>query len=279
MESQDSKQHFIFIPFTAQGHMIPMIDMARLFAERGVVATVITTSLNATRFTSVIDRVTKSGLPIQLIQLCFPYEEVGLAEGCENMDAVTSGESAMKLFQALELLENPIEQVLQGLQPTPTCIISDFQLPYTCEIAHKLHIPRIVFHGTCSFSLLCILNIIRHRPHEGNKYESEHFVMPGLPNRIEITKAQLQEDWVDDDKTYFRLLTDKFREGDSKSYGVVVNSFIELELEYVKYYKKAMGKKVWTIGPVFLCNKEIFDKVERGKKAPINEKQLLNWLD
>ncbi|XXG72785.1 hypothetical protein AAC387_Pa07g1802 [Persea americana] len=281
MASQEVQQpHFIFIPFLAQGHMIPMMDMARLFAKRGVISTVITTSLNVARFKPVIDRAAESGLPIRLIQLDFPWQEGGLPQGLENVDTIDSPIPGRKFFPALELLQEPIEQFLkEDHQPGPSCMISDFCLPWTYDIACKLHIPRIAFHGTCSFSLLSSLNLQRFKPHEAVSSEFELFVLPGLPHKVEISKAQLQDDIINKGNSEMTALFDRFREVDSKSFGVVINSFNELELEYVDYYKKAIGKKAWMIGPVSLCNKEIPDKAQRGNKAALDDKKCLNWLD
>ena len=63
------------------------------------------------------------------------------------------------------------------------------------------------------------------------------------------------------------------------SFGVVMNSFEELEPEYAKGYKKARNGRVWCIGPVSLSNKDELDKAERGNKASIDEHFCLKWLD
>ncbi|KAJ8629990.1 hypothetical protein MRB53_023313 [Persea americana] len=281
MASQEVQQpHFIFIPFLAQGHMIPMMDMARLFAKRGVISTILTTSLNAARFKPVIDPAAESGLPIRLIQLDFPWQEAGLPQGVENVDEIASGNLGALFIPSLQLLQEQIERFLkEDHQPVPSCMISDFCLPWTYDIACKLNIPRIAFHGMCGFSLLCRLNLRRYKPHEGVGSEFELFVLPGLPDKIEIFKAHLQDDVINKGNSEVTEMFDRFAEVDLKSYGVVINSFNELELEYVDYYKKATGIKVWTIGPVSLCNKERSDKAQRGNKAAIDEKTCLNWLD
>ncbi|XP_058076779.1 UDP-glycosyltransferase 73C3-like [Magnolia sinica] len=277
MASQDPHQlHFIFIPFLAPGHMIPVIDMARLFAKRGVIATVITTTHNASRFATIIDRATESGLPLRILQVRFPSQEVGLPEGIENIDSVAA-DSAMVIFDALELLQQPIEHYLQELQPRPSCIISDSLLPWTCQTAEMFQIPRIVFHGMCCFSLLCMRNVHHYKSHEDIASEVQPIAVPGLPHQIEIPKFQLPLGIAD--KSDFQEISDKFRAGDSKSYGVVVNSFAESDNECIEYYGKEMGKKVWTVGPVSLCNKEMSDKAVRGNKASINEHECLSWLN
>ncbi|KAL1190740.1 UDP-glycosyltransferase 73C4 [Cardamine amara subsp. amara] len=68
-------------------------------------------------------------------------------------------------------------------------------------------------------------------------------------------------------------------EAEDTSYGMIVNTFQELEPAYVKDYKEARAGKVWSIGPVSLCNKVGADKAERGNKAAIDQDKCLKWLD
>nr|WIW42900.1 UDP-glycosyltransferase [Nicotiana tabacum] len=162
MSSTNSqKLHFVLIPLLAQGHMIPMIDMARLFAENGVKVSLVTTPHNASRFATIINRSRESeGKEIELIQIPFPSEEVGLPPGCENLDSVPS----------------------------------------------------------------------------------QRFVVPGLPmHNIEISKNQLPGAFMQlpdlDD------IRDKMEEAESSAYGVVVNTYTELENGCVEEYSKAINKK------------------------------------
>jgi hypothetical protein len=72
---------------------------------------------------------------------------------------------------------------------------------------------------------------------------------------------------------------EKMHEAENSSYGIVVNSFEELEQGCAQEYEKVMNKRVYCIGPVSLCNKENLDKFERGNKSSIDEKQCLEWLN
>ncbi|MCD9560195.1 UDP-Glycosyltransferase [Datura stramonium] len=65
MDVRSVQPHFVLFPFMAQGHMIPMIDIARLLAQQGVLITILSTPSNANRFKSVIDRAIEAGLKIQ----------------------------------------------------------------------------------------------------------------------------------------------------------------------------------------------------------------------
>ncbi|CAH8387290.1 unnamed protein product [Eruca vesicaria subsp. sativa] len=77
----------------------------------------------------------------------------------------------------------------------------------------------------------------------------------------------------------WKEILDGMEEGDNTSYGVIVNTFEELEPAYVRDYKKVKAGKVWSIGPVSLCNKEEVDLAERGNKAAIDQDECVRWLD
>ncbi|PWA81726.1 UDP-glucuronosyl/UDP-glucosyltransferase [Artemisia annua] len=108
---------------------------------------------------------------------------------------------------------------------------------------------------------------------------SEPFVLLGLPDRIEITKDQLPHE-LNHSPIAMREHHERVRETESKAYGMVVNSFEELEEDYLKEFKKLKEGKVWCIGPLSLSSLEASDRsfkwvirsVERAQKV---EKWLL----
>ncbi|KAJ0087995.1 hypothetical protein Patl1_32268 [Pistacia atlantica] len=124
-----------------------------------------------------------------------------------------------------------------------------------------------------SFSLLCFHNLQKSKVHE-KVSESEPFVVPGLPDKIELTTNKLPGDFNPGLSEDFKTLGRKMREGDVGAYGVIVNSFEELGQDYVEGYRRATGKKVWCVGPVSLCNNENLDKAERGEKASNDEEKF-----
>lgn len=259
----------------AQGHIIPMIDIARLLAQRGAIVTIFTTPKNASRFTSVLSRAVSSGLQIRLVHLHFPSKEAGLPEGCENLDMVASHDMICNIFQAIRMLQKQAEELFETLTPKPSCIISDFCIPWTIQVAEKHHIPRISFHGFSCFCLHCMLKIHTSKVLEGITSESEYFTVPGIPDQIQVTKQQVPGPMIDEMKEF----GEQMRDAEIRSYGVIINTFEELEKAYVNDYKKERNGKVWCIGPVSLCNKDGLDKAQRGNKASISEHHCLEWLD
>ncbi|KAJ6345817.1 hypothetical protein OIU78_008475 [Salix suchowensis] len=71
--------------------------------------------------------------------------------------------------------------------------------------------------------------------------------MPNLPDDITLTRNELPRPERHDDEPDFSKMYKQVKEGDLKSYGVVVNSFYELEPAYADHYRKAFGRKAWHI--------------------------------
>ncbi|XP_020212472.1 UDP-glycosyltransferase 73C6 [Cajanus cajan] len=274
MASEAHKPHFVLFPLMAPGHMNPMMDIAKILVHSNVIVTVVTTPHNAARFTSVFDRYFESGFRIRLAQLEFPCKEGGVPDGCENLDMIPSLGMAAAFFKATTLLQQPAEKLFEELTPPPCCIISDMCLPYTIHIAKRHNIPRISFVGASCFCLLCLHNIRIYNVEDSLTSESEYFVLPGIPDKIEMTIAQaaqpINETW--------KKFRSEIMAAEMASYGIIMNSFEELEPAYARDYKKVRGEKVWCIGPVSLVNKDHLDKAQRGRGS-IDVSPHVKWLD
>ncbi|KAK9079334.1 hypothetical protein SSX86_001005 [Deinandra increscens subsp. villosa] len=278
VESQDPNQlHFLVIPMGSPGHYIPTIDMAKLLAQHGVRVTIVTTPVNALRFGSILDQAIESGLPICLLVFTFPYNQFGLPEGCESIDDLPYVGLASALMQAYGSLREQVEEYIEKLNPKPDCILADTFLLWPGETAKKFQIPRILFDGMNCFTQMC-----NHVLYLSKVYESvgefESFVLPGLPDRIELTRSQLPFAFNPRLKGMSGF-NEKLRVSESEAFGVVINSFEESEQGYVDEYQKVKGGKVWCIGPLSLCHKDESEKVQRGNKSSINKHECLKWLD
>nr|XP_043608947.1 UDP-glycosyltransferase 73E1-like [Erigeron canadensis] len=278
MASLPKDLHIVLFPLMQQGHMIPMIDIARILARHNATVTIVTTRVNADRFRAAIARAIEAKLKIQLVELYLPLSEVGLPEGCENFDMLPSFDLFVKMYTAMGMLEKPAERVLRGLIPPPSCIISDNQFPWTNDVARKLGIPRFVFHGPGCFTYLCLHIVMNTNILNEVESDSDYFVLPGISDRIELTKAQAGG-WAKTDTKEMEDFFVQMKAAEEAANGIVVNSFHELEPNYVEELAKAKGKKVWCIGPVSLHNRSFLDIAERGNKAGVDEHACLMWLD
>ncbi|KAH6820076.1 hypothetical protein C2S53_013650 [Perilla frutescens var. hirtella] len=260
----------------APGHIIPMINMAKLLAKHAAVtATIIVTHLHAARFSSTIDQAVQSGLSIRLLKIRFPTAEAGLPPGCESADTLPSPDLLPNFAAAINMLQHPLEHMLQHLHPIPSCIISDKLLTWTAEICSKLQLARIVFDGMSCFTQVVTQNLYISKIYQ-TVSPDEPFVVPGLDDEIELTRAQLPGLFNPGPK-HVPGFRERVRETEGQAYGVVVNSFEELEKRYVEEFKKLRGGRVWCIGPLSLYDLE--RERERSRSASIDNDRCLKWLD
>ncbi|KAI4295677.1 hypothetical protein L6164_035694 [Bauhinia variegata] len=275
MGSEYRQLNIFFFPFPAHGHIIPIVDMAKLFASRDVKATIITTPLNASHISKTIGKAqapgTGNSIHVQTIR--FSSAEAGLPEGCENIDAISSPDMLPNFFKAIGLLQEPLEQLLE--QHHPHCLIADMFFPWATDSANKFGIPRLVFHGTGFFSLCAFESMRLYEPHKNVSSDDETFLIPNFPGDMKMTRMQMP---TFEDTNMIRFMK-SVRESELKSYGVIVNSFYELEQVYADHYSKVHGRKAWHIGPLSLCNGDIEEKAARGKESAIDENECLKWLD
>ncbi|KAL0923873.1 hypothetical protein M5K25_004655 [Dendrobium thyrsiflorum] len=269
--------HFVVVPLMAQGHMIPMADLALLLARRGARVSLITTPLNARRLRGAADHATASGLSLVLVEIPFPCKAAGLPEGCENVDLIPSADLFVPFFKSLHLMAEPLKSYLRTQPPSPSCIISDQCMPWTMEVSNDLSIPRLVFHGPSCFFLLCTLKLAEHQFYEKVTDDLEIFTVPELPQRIEVSKLTAQRffDWPQ-----MKDIMRHVQEAEDASDGLVLNTFYELEPWYIDEYRRSVGKDVWVVGPVSLFHKDASGKAVRGNgSAGLDHGSVLQWLE
>ncbi|BBH09607.1 UDP-glycosyltransferase 73B4 [Prunus dulcis] len=195
MASQNRELHVFLFPFMAHGHMIPVSDMAKLFAAQGVKTTIITTTLNAPTFSKATrSRKTNSGgcgIEIEIKTIKFPSQEAGLPEGCENLDSLPTPELAGNFFKAIGLLQAPLEQLL--LEDQPTCLVADMFFPWATDALQNLAFQGWFFMGLVSFALAASDCVGRYEPFKNTSSDSEPFVIPNLPGLIKMKRAQVPD--------------------------------------------------------------------------------------
>ncbi|THG17507.1 hypothetical protein TEA_011419 [Camellia sinensis var. sinensis] len=122
--TETNQLHIMFFPLMAKGHMLPIMDMAKLLAARGVKTTIVTTPLSALVFFSKTTQSSKNrSINIAIKVLNFPTEEAGLPRGFESLDLITSHETQMKFITAINMLQQPLKQIFE--ESRPNALIAD----------------------------------------------------------------------------------------------------------------------------------------------------------
>ncbi|OMO65909.1 hypothetical protein COLO4_30932 [Corchorus olitorius] len=160
-----------------------------------------------------------------------------LPENCENLDRLPSRHLSYNFSKAIMLLQPQADDLVS--QHKPDAIISGQNIPWTAEIAEKYGIPRLVFHGSCCFSVCLSIAASQHEQKVTVNSDTESFLVPGLPDPVYITRSHMPERFFGN--LGLHEFFDKFMEAERKTYAVVANTFVEIESEYIKHYEKIGG--------------------------------------
>ena len=153
----DKKPHAVLIPYPLQGHITPLITLAKLLHLRGFHITFVNTEYNH-------KRLLKSRGPNSLdgfADFCFETIPDGLTpvdgdgDGDVSQDIYALCESIRKNFlqPIRELLARLNDSATSGVVPPVTCIVSDNSMYFTIQAAEELSIPVVFFSpaSACMF--------------------------------------------------------------------------------------------------------------------------------
>ncbi|KAK2665014.1 hypothetical protein Ddye_003588 [Dipteronia dyeriana] len=119
-----------------------------------------------------------------------------------------------------------------------------------------------------------------YEPHRKVTSDLEPFTIPGLPDHVKLKRLQLPNFIRDADKNEIAKLLDQSHKAELTSYGVIINSFHELEPAYTEHFRKVMGRKAWHIGPISLSNRYKEDNDQGANNtASVDGQECLRWLD
>ncbi|KAL6985105.1 hypothetical protein U1Q18_018483 [Sarracenia purpurea var. burkii] len=269
--------HVVIFPFMAQGHTLPLVDLSKALSQRHIKVTIITTPSNSLS----IVQCTADHPDIAVTEIPFPAVH-GLPKGCENTTELPSMAFLVPFLEATKQLQKPFEQVLDRMFQSgtlPICVISDFFLGWTLASCHLFGVPRLVFHGMGVLSMVIVKSAWVHAASLSNISSSEPLFLPGLDLPFVLTAGDLPVGVnTPDHDDPFSLFLSEAAEAEVNSWGVVVNSYKELEGTHIStlesFYNN--GAKAWCLGPLSL-----YDTAESFHSAS-NQHQddlIMKWLD
>ncbi|KAL2324021.1 hypothetical protein Fmac_023079 [Flemingia macrophylla] len=271
----------IFLPFISPSHLVPVVDIARIFAMYGVDVTILITPANAAVFQSSIDRDSSRGRSIRTHVIKFPQID-GLPEGMENINSSTPRDMTSKIMEGMSILEGKFRQAFRDMKPD--FIVSDMFYPWTVDAAAELGIPRLIYVGGTYFAHCAMHSLEQFEPHNKVGSDDESFLLTGLPHELEMTRSQIPIRFRDPNHRMGYVMK-TVKESEKKCYGSVFKSFHEFEGVYEEHYKRVTGTKSWNLGPISSwVNQDPSDKAGRGhakeeEQEGKGREGWLAWLD
>lgn len=146
------KPHAVLVPYPAQGHINPLMQLARLLHSRGLHITFVYTEYHRDRLIRAKGSSSVQGLPN------FRFEAI--RDGLPPPDHPDSARRTADVCDSMRKHSvAPFRQLLTELNSSPdnprvTCIISDAVMSFTIRVAWELGIPEVQFWTASACGLL-----------------------------------------------------------------------------------------------------------------------------
>ncbi|KAG0503575.1 hypothetical protein HPP92_003647 [Vanilla planifolia] len=248
--------HAVCVPYPAQGHINPMLNLAKLLHLRGFHVTLVLTEFNYRR----------------LVRACGPNAVQGLSDfqfatipdGLPPSDDDATQDIPSLCASTSTTCLEPFRRLLADLNirsPRVSCIVSDGAMSFTLDAARELDIPEVLFWTTSACGYLAY-NYYRHLIDRGivplkdaadasNGFlETEVDWIPGLAKGIRLKDLPSFIRTTDPNDIMLNFV---LRETERASMGtaIVLNSFESLEHSAIEALQKFLPP-ILPIGPLSL---------------------------
>lgn len=137
------RPHAVVIPFPAQGHVIPLMQLSKRLANHGVKITFVNTEYNHMRVLNAMGDTSDIGDEIHLVSLP------------DGMEAWEDRNDIGKLCEAgLSVMSGKLEELIKRINEIEgdevTCVVADAGLSWALEVAVKMKIRRAAFCPTAA---------------------------------------------------------------------------------------------------------------------------------
>ncbi|KAK3423554.1 hypothetical protein EUGRSUZ_F00343 [Eucalyptus grandis] len=284
------KPHAVCIPYPAQGHINPMLNLAKLLHHRGFHVTFVNTEYNHSRLLRSRGPSSLDGLPsfrFRTIPDGLPPSDV--ADATQDIPALCQSTSKFCLPYFRDLLERLNEESTTLGSPPVSCVVSDGVMSFTLDAAEAIGVPEVLFWTTsaCGF-----MGYVQYRnlidkgltPLKDASYLTNGYLdtiidwIPGMRNiQLRDLPSFIQTTDPDDLMIHFVL---RETERAKRASAIVFNTFDRLEHEVLDALK-AMFPSICTLGPLHLLTEQLPDDDTKSIGSNLWKEDLgcLEWLD
>lgn len=271
MAESGTRSHILVFPYPAPGHMLPLLDLTDQLAIRGLSITILVTPKNLSLLTPLL-----SAHPVAIKTLLLPFpSHPSIPTGVENAKDMPFS-AFNHLMVALGDLHDPILDWFHNHPSPPVAILSDLFLGWTNHLAGQLGIRRYVFSPSGALGLSVINSLWRYFPKRDDPTNENSLIsFPNISTSPTFPWWQLSSiyrSYIKGDPTW-EFVKDGLC-ANMASWGVVINSFTELDRVYFNHIMAESGHdRVFAVGPLLPPAKNINERGGSGSS------DVLSWLD
>ncbi|CAN1150048.1 7-deoxyloganetin glucosyltransferase [Linum perenne] len=281
--------HAVCVPFPAQGHINPMLHVAKLLYSRGFHVTFVNTDYNHKRLLKSHGGSLAASLPPG-----FNFESI--PDGLPPSEDFDSTQDIPSLCGSIpENCLAPFRDLLHRLNndvvlPRVSCIVADASMAFTLDVAKELEIPNALFLTPSACANLAYLNY--HRlveiglvPLKDSSYLTNGYLetivdcIPGLNKNIRLKDLPTFVRTTDPNDIVFNFCMKELARIPEGS-AVIMNTFDLLEKKVLAYLSP-ICPNLLTLGPLnLLVHQVVGDKLENiSTNLWTEHSESLQWLD
>ncbi|KAJ9174879.1 hypothetical protein P3X46_013479 [Hevea brasiliensis] len=283
---RDDKPHAVCVPYPAQGHVNPMLKLAKMLHSNGFQITFVNTEYNHRRLLKSRGPNSLDGLPdfhFEAIPDGLPPSDANATQDIPSLCDSTSKHSLVPFRHLLSRLES------SNNFPPVTCIISDACMSFTLDAAQEFGIPDVLFWTPSSCGVLAYAHY-RHlierglTPLKDESYLTNGYLektidwIPGMKNiRLRDLPSFIRT--TDRNDIMLNFLAREI-ERTSRASAVILNTFEAFERDVLNVLS-TMFPPIYTIGPLQLLVDQIPNSNLKsiGSNLWKEQPECIDWLD
>ncbi|KAG9451455.1 hypothetical protein H6P81_011420 [Aristolochia fimbriata] len=285
------KLHAVCIPYPAQGHITPMMKLAKLLHYRGFHITFVNTEYNHRRLLNSRGSDSLTGLE--------DFRFATIPDGLPHSDSDATQSIPALCDSTSKTCLAPFRDLLSSLNnddptlPPVSCIISDGVMSFTVAVAEELGIPEILFWTTSACGYLCYAHFQRLVDQGIIPLKDESYLTNRYLDKIGMDWLQGMKDvrlkdfpsfvrTTDPDDLMFNFMMNEASRV-SKASALILNTFEELEVEVLEVLRTMFDPlPIYTVGSLaLLCNQMKQSPAIKSIDSNLwkEDDRSLKWLD
>ncbi|XP_057431123.1 linamarin synthase 1-like [Lotus japonicus] len=284
---QTPKPHAVCVPYPAQGHVSPFMQLAKLLRCSGFHITFVNTEFNHNRLAKSLGPDFVKGLPD------FQFESI--PDGLPPSDKDATQDIPQLCDSTRKNCYEPFKELVKKLNSSPevppvSCVVADGVMGFVGRVASDLGIQELQFWTASACGLVGYLQYDELVKRGLVPFKDENFTDGTLDASLDWISG-MKDVRLKDIPSFIRVtdLNDimfNFMGSEAqnclRSSTIIINSFQDLDTEALDTLR-ATNPNIYSIGPLHLLGRHFPEKEngfkESGSSLWKNDTECMKWLD